>query len=187
MADISKVVVRWDGFPGAPGYTVLYGPALDTKMASIKAFFEAIKGYLSPLTTISYPTAGYVLDPATGVASGVWGQAGITSTTGATGGAQTGPAGACVTWRTSGLSPAGHLVKGRTFLVPMAVNAYATDGTLVAAAQTAISGAAAALIAACPTQFHVWHRPVAGAGGASYPVLTSTLNPKIAVLTSRRD
>jgi hypothetical protein len=61
-----------------------------------------------------------------------------------------------VKWNT-GLIWNGRRVTGRTFMVP-AVACYEADGTLVAAAITAIGAAAQALISAVGAEFAVWSK-----------------------------
>ena len=80
-----------------------------------------------------------------------------------------------------------RLVVGRTFLVPMGVQAYQSDGTIVDSSRTGLQTAANVLVAATTPTMVVWRRPVGGAGGSVAPVTAARVSDKVAVLKSRRD
>lgn len=188
---IDKGVFQWTGFQGAPGYSIFYALPSAGVAADIKTFFTAISSWLPTTVTISCPTEGDTLEEATGILTGSWsGGPGGTVIGGATG-THAGPAGAAVTWDTSGIATGAggkaRRVRGRTFLVPLATTAYESDGTLVLAARNAIQGAADALVSDAAGNLVVWHRPIGGAGGSAHPVTGARVADKVAVLRSRRD
>jgi hypothetical protein len=76
---------------------------------------------------------------------------------------------------------AGREIRGRTFVVPMATNAYDTDGTLAASTVSAFQTAANTVLTAAPT-FRVWSRKGALAATCSSALAVD----KAVVLRSRR-
>jgi hypothetical protein len=77
-------------------------------------------------------------------------------------------------------------LRGRTFLVPIAGNAYQTNGTLYDSARTALQTAATAFVAAQSTSFVIYHRGT-GSDGSNGLVTSAFVPDMIAVLRSRRD
>lgn len=186
MANIDKLVCRWDGFVGGPGYTIFYATPGAGVRAHILTFWDAIREWLPSIVTISVPNGGDTLDDATGTLTGSW-SSGVASThLGQGTGNFPAPAGAAVTWDTDGIAN-GRRVRGRTFLVPCSGQAFAADGTLYEPFLTDLRLAAGALVDSAAGALLVWHRPVAGAGGSSHAVVDARVSDKAAVLRSRRD
>jgi hypothetical protein len=104
------------------------------------------------------------------------------------GGGTTGPSptGACISWTTGGINR-GRLVRGRSFVVPLAAAYYDGNGSLTTPCTTQLQLAATHLIGATGIPFSVWSRPRLGAGGAIFAALTGTVHDQAAVLRSRRD
>jgi hypothetical protein len=96
--------------------------------------------------------------------------------------------GGCVTWLTDTFL-SGRRLKGRTFVSPVANEFTDADGSPNSSMLTKLTDFGAAWVAAVSgtTAPVVWHRPVAGAGGASSPITAATVRDKFAVLRSRRD
>ena len=185
MADVDKLIVRWDGFTGAPGYSVFHAAPGGAVRDSIFAFFDSIKVNIPAGVSLTIPTTGDTYDVATGELTGTWSSGSGTTLITCSGGAQNvGNAGACVTWRTPGIAE-GHKVRGRTFLVPLSVANYATNGTLDDAVVAALRSYASALVSAAAPQFSVWHRPKAGAGGSLHQINAATVTDRAAILRSR--
>jgi hypothetical protein len=99
-----------------------------------------------------------------------------------------GPAGVglCVGWRSSLANKKG---RGRTFLAPLALNAFSPDGTLVDARITTVRASAAALVASSVADGNgaivVWS-PSSGTTGVARDVVSSKVNDRVAWLSSRR-
>lgn len=186
MTSIEKYVVQWTGFPGAPGYSVFYGPTLSAHEADIRNLFQSIKNQFPQSVFWNYPSSGFIINDATGVATGTWSTAGQATSQGSDVGSYAAASGASTTWLTAGINARGHRVKGRTFWVPMAGSAFDTDGTLKSSTVTAWLAAHNAFLAAVAGHFSVWTRPVGGSGGASNPVTGFSLPDRAAVLRSRR-
>jgi hypothetical protein len=186
VANIDKLVVQWGGFNGAPGYSVFYATPGNLVRADIISFFSSVNDWIPSGVSLSIPSSGDTVDDATGVLTGTWTEGTDLVLNGSAGGIYAAPAGCCITWDTSGIAN-GRRVRGRTFLVPLGGNALATDGSLENIALQDIRSSAAALVGNAGGNLLVWHRPVAGAGGSSHPVVASRVADKVAVLRSRRD
>lgn len=114
-----------------------------------------------------------------------------TIATGISGTPYAAPAGAMIQWET-GAVVRGRRLRGRTFLVPLASNAFQADGTLSAATMDDLGDAAEVITRTTGAQFLVWSRPVRAAGGAiteeglSRRINSATIPDRAAILTSRR-
>lgn len=194
MALMWRVTVRWSGGTIGAGFTNLFftegvGTAQQASDATRAFMHDAFGGSgasLPSAVTMTFPSSLDVMESDNGLLLFSVPVTPGASFTGLGAGVYAAPAGASVTWVTSGVVN-GHRVAGRTFLVPMASTAFQNDGTLSGTTITEINAAAAALIAA-PPEFAIWHRPesFAAGGGSTHPVLAFKLADKVSVLTSRR-
>jgi hypothetical protein len=193
MADMAKLVCTWTGFVGAPGYTVFYFDGLVGFPSAVTTFWQNIKAYLPSAVTVTPAGGGYIINPATGIASGTWTAAGASGTTGTGTGNYSAASGSCVTWITGALNRNGHPLRGRSFIVPNSQNAYATDGTLDATYMGALYTACTSLKTATSSKLAAWSRPLpSGVPGGPSPgqlavVTDALIRDKVAVLRSRRD
>jgi len=186
MADIAKVVVVWTGFQGAPGYSVHYKVAAGIVTSNLRTFYDAVKAYLPAGTSVQVPNQGDVINDANGEITGSWSSAANAVVTGPNSGPYAAGSGAVVRWTTGGIV-LGRRVRGRTFLVPLLGSAFQGNGTIDTVPLATIIAAAAALVTAEAGNLLVWHRPIAGAGGDSFPVTNSDCPDRSALLRSRRD
>jgi hypothetical protein len=169
MANVSTVTAVWNGFPGAPGYTLFRFAELDTGAklnaagAAIRTFFLALTTYMAPTPsqwTVQVTPLVQHHDIATGKLQGESTMGTVPTVNNGTGPAGTvfaGGSGAVIHW-TTGATHDGRKIRGRTFLVPLLSNAYSTDGTITPALQTALQNAGNALIADSTTEFGVYSR-----------------------------
>lgn len=190
-----KIVAVWSGWAGGPGYSSFYtgasgdGAQLTTAANKVKNFFAGITLAIPTGITISIqPTAlsvnegdGSINDevPITTVPANVVGAGSANFSA---------PSGACVIWRTGGFV-GGRRLRGKTFLVPLSGGVYDTDGTIIANRLTELRSVATTFATpggAAATDFVVWHRPVAGAGGSSSPIISASVADRAAILSSRR-
>lgn len=189
-----RVTAEWSGFSGAPGYTNFYfdafgpGDEADLEVARVRAFFGAFASFLPTGVNINVQREVAVLDEATG---GLLGYGMATTTPTQVGGSAAGSysmaSGAVVTWNTDSLNR-GRRIRGRTFLVPLAVGAYDTAGTLSSGFITAAGTAATNLIGdGTGPQLVIWSRPRGGTGGVAGPVTSYRVADRVSVLRSRRD
>lgn len=201
MTVLFKLVTTHTGFTGAPGFTNLFFETTDPLSAGAQAASDKVHAFWEQLAVL-FPTAwrysiaagvdtiddtnGHILDtiPTTPLSQGTFGIAG----------AYAAVSGGVIIWKTAVLRPNGtpgkgpKRLQGRTFIVPMAGNAYDTDGTLAAATVTRMNTGATALHTGNPA-FRVWGRP-RGAGatdGVSGLVSSHSVPDMSAELRSRRD
>ncbi len=191
---ITRVTAEWSGFSGAPGYSNFYfaafgsGDAVDLEVARVRALFNAIPTYIPSGVSVRVLQEAAILDESSGELLG-YSQATTqpSQVTGTGIGSWSAASGAVLTWNTETIAR-GRRLRGRTFLVPLAVAAYDTSGTLAQAFMTAATTGANALIGdgTGPTAV-IWSRPRGGAGGSAGPITSSRVADRVSVLRSRRD
>jgi len=184
---IEQCVVRWDGFPGAPGYSVFYALPGAGFVAGIKNFFDSLKTAIPNNVNITVPNGGNSYNQSNGDLTGVWTGTGggVVDCTGTS--VYAAPVGASVRWET-GTFIAGKRVRGRTYLVPMHSAIFDMDGSLLPAFMAILYTSCTALITAGGGNFVVWHRPTApgATDGVAATVTDAFIGDRAAVLTSRR-
>lgn len=191
MATIERIVVRLDGWPGAPGFMTFYTSDAGASRSSIQTFLNAWKNAVPNAVTFTIPAEGDVIDDSTGNLTGSWTAGTPITITGTGGGAFAAATGACITWYTNTVvtGPSGkpRRLRGRTFMVPLAPVAFDSDGTITAASLATFRTSADALRVAI--NLRVWHRPTTpgGSDGLSTTASSSNVADKAAVLRSRRD
>lgn len=201
MATILRVKLRWSGFVGGPGYSVFHmrdftGGNPDATQAQsaadrVRQFAVAVAPMLPYVTQLQVMPDVEEIEETNGEMVNIFS---VTGGAVVAGGATqfitySAASGAVVTWRTAGVRN-GRRVRGRTFLVPLASNSYAPDGSLDTTALAALNTAAAALANGSGTpDLGVYARPSApGANdGIWYAAIGHTINDKVAILRSRRD
>jgi len=191
-----RVKARWDGFSGAPGYSIFhFDAAVEPNVAgatavatAVDTFYDSLTGRLPAAVTVTVESAVEVIDTPTGQLQDVLSVPVMAGNKGVNAGAMSSAVGACVTWQTTGVR-GGRRVRGRTFLVPLHPGTnFEDNGTLIAGAVATIQTSAQALVDG-EYGFHVYARP-SGPGatdGASYDVASARVADKTAVLRSRRD
>jgi hypothetical protein len=197
MANIDKIVVTWNGFIGAPGYTVLYASASQGQslQSQVVSMFQSFAAYFNPAVVFSVAVNGPTIDEATGKMVNAWTGGGVNSIPGtATAQAYSSTSGALVRFET-GRFQNGRRVRGRMFLVPIAANTYSQTGTITPSVANAIKAAADKLLT-LPGQLVVYSRPIYDNStspptlkrpGSSFPVTSTTCPTKVTYLSSRRD
>lgn len=192
---IFQGTIQWGGWGGAPGFTNLhwsnegvYQTAVDNGIAGMQQFVVDIASLLPDVVTLAVSSEVKEINEVTGAlialaspstpAAGGSGSAGVE--------VGPAPAGLCIAWGTGGVNR-GRVVRGRTFVVPLSPFKYQSDGTLTAAAVTDAAAAATNWRTSSAYESLIWSRPIDGAGGAAFPILSSNVRDKVAVLRSRRD
>lgn len=191
---IIRVTAEWTNFRGGPGYSNFYFAgastveAIDSYRGQIDNAFKAIATFLPDGLEIGILREAHLIDELTGeLIEYVDGETGITITVGSSTSGYSGASGAVVTWNTATVVR-GRRVRGRTFLVPLAGNAYEGDGTLTPAALTAVGNFGdLASQSNANGELIIWARPAAGGSGAIAPVTAYRVPDLAAVLRSRRD
>jgi hypothetical protein len=183
---IDQAVVRWDGFPGAPGYSVFYALPEGNVAAKLVDFFTELKTAIPSNVTVTVPASGNSYNQASGALTGVW-SGGTGGTVDCTGTAvYAAPVGASVTWITDTFV-SGKRIKGRTYLVPMHSAIFDMDGSLLSTFMAGLYTACTNLISGADGHLVVWHRPTsAGDDGIAATVTDALINDKASVLRSRR-
>jgi hypothetical protein len=181
----------WTGFAGAPGYTRLkWASQLATSeiaaaATEYKAFWNALAGQIPNNITITLDGLAQFIDTS-GTLVGQETYTAPAPTVGSNISAWAAPSGGVISWLTDTINN-GRRVRGRSFIVPLAVNAYDDEGTLAPAAITAFNNAAAALGAATPNNVIFSQPGGVGTTGVEAPVTAHSVADKVAILRSRRD
>lgn len=163
-----------------------------TAVEEIAEFFNAMSPRLPGSLELSIDPNVVIMQDTDGEAQQFLFLTGLpTIATGISGTPYAAPAGAMIQWET-GAVVRGRRLRGRTFLVPLASNAFQADGTLSAATMDDLGDAAEVITRTTGAQFLVWSRPVRAAGGAiteeglSRRINSATIPDRAAILTSRR-
>lgn len=200
---VDRVQVGWSGFQGGPGVSTFYVTDGAASLTAIRSFFVACAGNLPADVRIAVPSSGDILDPISGLITGGWTGTGSAPVPGTASGGYSAASGVLVRWET-GQIRRGRRVRGRTFLVPTAANTQEDDGTLLAAAQSAIQAGASALVTSLATNLFVLQRHFPGSpswtdvrgkvhsakavrSGEAIAVTTAVVPDKLVILRSRRD
>lgn len=185
---IVRFTYKWEGFPGAPGYTNIYATTTDPEDVGLafNDFIGSNPGTFPAGLEVTLMPEAEELDETTGTVTGLIPIAGGLVLTGTGTSAWAGPAGMVVSWSTGGLV-AGRRVRGRTFLVPVVSFVYGSDGTIEASALATWRADLATYLAATSGRQVIWSRPRAGLAGSAHVVTGGRIPDMVAVLRSRRD
>lgn len=197
MAVIVRVQAVWSGFQGAPGWTTWYGlsdgdagAAANALAGRMHGLFDVCRGLLPNNTMVKVSRTYQVIDSVTGHIQAEANTATDRPVVDATGPAgYAAPSGAVINWETGAFNDAGHRLRGRTYLVPMA-GAFDVDGTLTDAAFSGLVSAATACVGGLGNLV-VYSRPRTY-GGSDHPgevntVTSASVKDKACILRSRRD
>lgn len=202
--DILRITAVWSGFSGGPGYSNFHfttdggfwdggligneaEQAAQAAADRVGAAFTQLSSYLPGSARVDIETEAAILDSDSGE---ILGSVDVdTPGASATGSANVyaGPAGAIVNWRTADYRN-GRRIRGRTFLVPLAIEAYQDDGTLSSPGRLAVQNFGDEMFnGSGGPELGVWSRPINGAGGVFATVTGFNVPDMVAVLRSRRD
>lgn len=198
MTQLNRIRVALTGFPGAPGVATFYSLNTNTVTESLHTLWTSLAGYMPSNVTITVASSGDIIDSTNGNLVGTWNHAPTAPIQGTKLGVYAAPVGLMIRWDTDVIADS-HRVRGRTFVVPIAAEKFAVDGSLDNPVAGEITGAAEAYIFEQSLDFVIWHRPYAGrAATATLPakaahlgshalVKRGTCPDKVVVLRSRRD
>lgn len=204
MASILRVVTKWEGFNGAPGYTNLFfrdfgvggvdggdptAEAAQSAVERVRDFWDGIKVVFPNEVRLQIQSDVDLLEDTNGQLQDSFGVDGGAPITGTNATNFSGPVGAVINWKTAGIRE-GRRIRGRTFLVPLAHNCFGEGGSVNAQDAGFLANAAATLAAPGGTpDLGIWARPTAkGASDGKWAPVTSSNVPTLAaVLRSRRD
>ena len=196
MVNMHRSRFVWTGWGGANGYTNFYGVGGQAAQAFATAAWDFMKAVaaigVSPGTAlnqnmrITQDPFVTTIDDATGDEGGLIAVTPGATIAGASTQAMAAPAGLVVNWITPNFIK-GRRLRGKTYLVPLAVSCYDSVGTLADTYRSQVISNAQAFIATTTGPL-VWHRPttVGGSDGSSTLATTATVNDRVAMLTSRR-
>jgi hypothetical protein len=187
LTSLDRVRVGWQFAIGGPGVSTFYfDSAASPPVAALKTFFGSLAPNIPDDIVFKYPSAGEQIEHTTGQLSGAWSGSVLADTPGTDNTGFAAPAGVMFKWLTGSILN-GHRVVGRTFIVPIAGNCYATNGQITTAALTGFKACAANLLTAVAAGtskpmvvYSSTHRQYRGVTG--YDV-----SPKVALMTSRRE
>ena len=187
MTTLARVRVAWTGNPvtGA-GVSTFYTAGAGSVLANaLKTYFTAIKSSFPSGLVWTVDQAGETIDDNTGSLVGAWsgGPLGSVVASGVPEHAQ--GVGCRAVWLTDGFTN-GRRVRGSTYLVPLCVNQYDPDGTILNAAVTAFDTAAGALLSTSGNDMVVLSRIGGGSSGTSHPIVSHALPDRVSWLRSRR-
>jgi hypothetical protein len=197
---IRQYPVQW-GPTTSPwsGTSYFYSSTAVDLSSQISPLFDAIKQYFPPAMIWTFPGWYRELDETNGKLTDI--------VVGASQGTIQAPAsslavapsqGLQIRWNTNGF-PHGRRVVGRTYLVPMLVNTYGTDGLGIASTCNTINAAADALRSRSGNELSIWNRPITKKDpndptndilvrpGSRWPVISTVCPRKPVQLSSRRD
>lgn len=198
---LGRVKIRWSGFQGAPGLTVLHFGAFphdtfDSTMAAnavskTDAFIQALKPHIAYGATLETVADVETIDITSGELNGIvtTTPAAAATSTQSLGQKFTAASGAVINWKTNEIRN-GRRMRGRSFLVPLGISVVENNGTLDPSFVTSMNTAAAALRSTTgAAALMVYGRPSApGANdGTVGGVIGHSIPDMAAVLRSRRD
>lgn len=193
MASILRTRAVISGETGLPGLSTFYwldaSPTPTTAtaaLAGVRAYFEAVKAYLSNGVTVNYDTAVAVLADGTGALQALETATAQTATT-SSGSSDMPPANQLGLLLNTATVVNGRILRGRSFLGPLTPDAAGSSGTIGSGARTALLAGGAALLAVSAVDLAVWHRPQNGSGGIAVACTGVGASEKVWVLRSRRD
>jgi len=199
MANLARVTINWTGGIGLPGFTVLHfrnstpgtisQAVVDNAVTKADAFVTALRLTTPNGVTIGVDSTIPEIDETDGQIQAFWTGTPAAPATSTGGAGYAAPVGAVVNWTTSAVRN-GRLIRGRSFLVPLAQASFDDAGTINATDLTTLQDAATALRAASgDSRLVIFGRPttVGGTDGVSAEVTASNVPDKAAILSSRRD
>lgn len=183
MVELNEYRVRWSGISGMPGVSTFYSQGTDVSLlkGKLATFYGAVKGYIPSGITITIPSSGRVIESTTGAPTAMWANGTDTAIACTGTGGVHAAGGAMVRWETS-MFVNNRRLRGKTFLVPLVVAAYSSDGTLDGPVLTALQTAAGA-VPGGTSGLAIWSRRWSQWAVAT----TGTVMDKAVVLRSRRD
>lgn len=193
-----RVTARWTGFLGAPGYSNFYfgtafldggllGDVAADAADNVSQAVNQLDGILPDGVNIDVESEVAIIDSDSGEVQGFEEVGEVPGASGRGDPAFAGPVGAVVNWRTNDVR-FGRRIRGRTFIVPLHIEAYEGDGTLTTVTRSALDNFAGAIRqSAIGAEFGVWSRPRDGSGGVFATAVGHRVPDLAAVLRSRRD
>ena len=187
MSVLREIITDWSLPSGAGHASVMYfdaaQPVADQR-SQLNTFWTGVKAFQATTAVYVIRGAGREIESTTGALTGAWTHGTVYN---GAGGAGTTPvpdaSQALIQWHTP-LIVNSRFLRGRTF-VPALGSGHMSAGNVLPTTVTSLTTLASAL-AAATGQLRIWHRPVAGSGGADFAVSSVTVWSEFAVLRRRR-
>lgn len=187
MVSLSVVPVTWAGAPvTGPSVSVFHCQTGDENalIGALHTFFTSIQSHFPNSLSWTFPTAGDVLDEASGSLLTAWSATPVTPVTGTAPGQWVQGVGARIKWPTIGVV-GGRRVVGSTFLVPLIDGSYTGAGNLDDSMVASFNLAAVAL-GTTPNGLRIYSKKNAHHDGISFPTLTGQCPDAVSWLRRRR-
>lgn len=165
--------------------SVFYSAFGTDPTGALATYFNAEKAKFNTAVSWSIPSSGDTITAETGALTGAWTGGTAATISGTSSGAYAAGTGYYVNWLT-GIVRDGHKFRGRTFMAPIIITSYGTDGTIdnsfLAQSQTAATALATAGVCG------VWGRPNNDAmdNGIFSLIVAGQVPDKVTSLRSRR-
>lgn len=187
MANLLRARCSWQGsgVVGGGVSTFYFQESATGVCADLVTFFTEVAGAWPASVEVVVPNGGETIDIATGQPNGTWTQTGGDTVVSSGGGDYASGVGARIKWVTNRYRN-GRRVNGSTFIVPLNVASYDSDGTLDNAIAGAITTAADNLLDAQTPNLVVYSRPKGVVDGIESEVTSAVCPDKISWLRSRR-
>lgn len=192
--EILRVMMRWTGFNGAPGYSAFHfagggGLISDAQQVAtrVASGMFILRPALPASVQIAVESEVTRLDSDTGEILGFHAIDELDDYSGQGTEGYSAASGGVINWRTDDVR-FGRRIRGRTFIVPLSGESYESDGSLTSSALGTLRNFADEIVGGdIDSEFGVWSRPRAGTGGVFATATGYHVPDMSAVLRSRRD
>jgi len=142
--------------------------------------------YIPAIVALDVETEGSVLDPLTGDMVSMWSDPVVQHAQGLGAGVYAAPAGILANWYT-GTVLNGHILRGKTYIVPIVGGVFQTDGSIENAILESLRTVVDTFVTATAGAAVVWSRPTPVHAGGFSAITAGDIPDKCVILTSRRD
>jgi hypothetical protein len=183
VVTISRVRADWSGWSGAPAVSTFYtaAPPTSAQLTAIRTLFFNLANLLPSSIHVQVQNSGQQIDTTTGKAVDSWSGAAQADVVGTGAGNYAAPVGALIRWNT-GVFNNGKLLRGKTYLVPLVVGVYGSDGTIQDGNITTANTSIATFITSMAGGLAIYSRRFQ----TSVTATSGQIVDKVAVLRSRR-
>lgn len=186
MSNVFRVRVLWTGgVPGGGISTFYKDDTTPVDLSNLKTFFTALAPFLPPAVVISIPNNVDSIRVSDGALQANIPATGSGTVTGGGNSAYSAGVGAFINWQT-GVVVGRRMLKGRTFVAPLAQGLASTDGTLNDSLRSSLDAAALALVA--HAEYMIWHRPTPAlpTSGDARVITSAQTIDRVTALKTRR-
>jgi hypothetical protein len=186
MSNVFRVRVLWTGgVPGGGISTFYRDDTTPIDLSNLKTFFTALAPFLPPAVTITIPNNVDSINVENGGLAANLPATGSGTVVGTGNSAFSSGVGAFINWQT-GVVVGRRMLKGRTFVAPLAQGYASTDGTLNDSLRGSLDTAALALVG--HAEYFIWHRPTPAAptSGVAHLITSAQTIDRVTALKTRR-